>query len=144
MKTEHSTLEKKLNLSTLLFSILAIIFVFISLLCLDETKYEQGGLLGTSALGFCLLALWSQKSPFYSLIAGLFFYLGSMASLCYFFPRIITDGTGFFSPYIYILLFFLFNVYLITREYQKQKISTPTNNSEKTTVKESEMEIHNF
>ena len=121
MKTENSIIEKKLNLTTLFFSILAIIFIFISLLCLDENKYEQDNLINASALAFALLALWSQRSPFYSSVVGLLFYLGSIATLSYFFPRVVTDGTGFFSPYIYMLLIFLFNVYLLAKGYQKSK-----------------------
>ena len=121
MKTENSIIEKKLNLTTLFFSILAIIFIFISLLCLDENKYEQDNLINASALAFALLALWSQRSPFYSSVVGLLFYLGSIATLNYFFPRVVTDGTGFFSPYIYMLLIFLFNVYLLAKGYQKSK-----------------------
>jgi hypothetical protein len=123
MQTEKPV-ERSLNLGTLFFSLLAVVLTFVSLFCIDENKYQEGSYIGALACVFLLLALWNQRHPFYPLVFGLLYYLTSIITLSYFFPKIIIEGTGFWSPYIYLLLGFLFNLYLLPKGYKKWKSQT--------------------
>jgi len=116
--TINSTLQESLKASTLLFFSLFIGSVFCAILCIDEHKLVQGGFLASYSIVFLLLTIWSNQKRFYPLLIGFFFYAALVVTLVYFFPKIIAEGVGILSPYLYLLLAFLAFLYLIVNDYK--------------------------
>ncbi|MDB5257856.1 MAG: hypothetical protein JWM14_2551 [Chitinophagaceae bacterium] len=119
--TENTLHENPLKASTLFLFALFIGSTFCSILCLDETKITEGILVGSCGLAFLLLTIWSNRSYFYPVVVGFFFYTVFIGTLIYFFPKIVMEGVGILSPYIYLMLGFLAFIYLISYEYKKKQ-----------------------
>jgi hypothetical protein len=128
--TKNPLLEETLKVSTLFLFILFIASTFCSILCLDENKVTEGIILGSCGLAFLLLTMWSNRSPFYPVVVGFVFYTALIVTLAYFFPKIIMEGIGVLSPYIYLMLGFLAFIYLISQEYKKIKTPDATSSNQ--------------
>ena len=127
---KKSPLDETLKVSTLLLFALFIGSTFCSILCLDENKINEGCFLGFYGFSFLLLTLWSDRSFFYPVVVGSVFYTALVITSVYFFPKVIMEGIGILSPYIYLMLGFLAFIYLISYEYKKRK-TTVVNSTHK-------------